>query len=290
MRTRDELIEALMSAVPSPEAGQATGFPSRHEVLEVVDTLRGLFFPGYGGPLGSTRDQRHVAAATALAQVAAALSEQVRRALLADGNVRGADAPHVVEAFLARLPQIQALLQSDVDAALEGDPAAGSRDEVVLSYPGLCAMTHQRVAHVLWGLGLPLIPRMMTEIAHAQTGIDIHPGAEIGPRFFIDHGTGVVVGETAVIGSAVRIYQGVTLGAKRIAVGVHGGPARGAPRHPIVEDGVVIYANATLLGRIRVGRGSIIGGNVWLDHDVPPHSVVTQAQSRQERFDDGGGI
>jgi serine O-acetyltransferase len=179
---------------------------------------------------------------------------------------------------------------SDVEAAYDGDPALQIKDEAIFSYPGVLAITNQRIAHELYALGVPLIPRMITEHAHALTGIDIHPGARIGERFFIDHGTGVVIGETAILGANVRIYQGVTLGAKSFPKDERGLPIKGIDRHPIVEDDVVIYSGATILGRVTIGRGSSIGGNVWLTHGVPPGSRVTQAEVREQGFEFGGGI
>ncbi|HZH55880.1 MAG TPA: serine O-acetyltransferase EpsC, partial [Burkholderiaceae bacterium] len=175
------------------------------------------------------------------------------------------------------LPEIRRLLDSDTLAAFAGDPAARSVDEILLCYPGLHAMIHHRIAHQFYRLELPLLARMVSEIAHSETGIDIHPGATIGEHFFIDHGTGVVIGETAIIGNNVRIYQAVTLGAKRFPADTDGTLTKGLPRHPIVEDDVVIYAGATILGRVTLGKGCTIGGNVWLINDVPPGAHVTQA-------------
>jgi serine O-acetyltransferase len=188
----------------------------------------------------------------------------------------------VVRDFALALAGIRSLLDTDVAAAYKGDPAARSVDEVLLCYPGMVAMIHHRIAHRLHGLGVPLVARIIAELAHSETGIDIHPGARIGPGFFIDHGTGVVIGETCVIGSNVRIYQAVTLGAKRFTSDAEGLLHKGLPRHPVVEDDVVIYAGASVLGRITIGRGSVIGGNVWLTHSIPPGSNVTQASSRHE--------
>ena len=196
----------------------------------------------------------------------------------------------ITQAFARRLPEVRSLLESDIIAAYEGDPAARNVDEVLVCYPGIMAITHYRLAHVLHGLGVPLIARMISEIAHSVTGIEIHPGAQIGGSFFIDHGTGVVIGETAVIGQNVRLYQAVTLGAKRFPVDENGTLVKGNLRHPIVEDDVVIYAGATILGRITIGRGSTIGGNVWLTRSVPPGSNISQAQMRQEVFEGGAGI
>ncbi|MBS0260996.1 MAG: serine acetyltransferase [Planctomycetes bacterium] len=196
----------------------------------------------------------------------------------------------IVREFAALLPRIRTLLDSDIQAAYSGDPAARNIDEVLACYPGIAAITHHRIGHALHRLGLPLIARIIAEIAHSTTGIDIHPAATIQGSFFIDHGTGVVIGETAEIGERVRLYHGVTLGAKRFEVDETGTLAKGYPRHPIVEDDVVIYANATILGRIKIGRGSVIGGNVWLTRSVPPESNISQALYRSEDFVNGSGI
>lgn len=185
----------------------------------------------------------------------------------------------ITRAFAKRLPDVRALLESDIIAAYEGDPAARNVDEVLVCYPGIMAITHYRLAHELHKLGVTLIARMISEIAHSVTGIEIHPGAQIAGSFFIDHGTGVVIGETAIIGQNVRLYQAVTLGAKRFPVDENGALVKGNLRHPIVEDDVVIYAGATILGRITIGSGTTIGGNVWLTHSVPPGSNISQAES-----------
>lgn len=195
-----------------------------------------------------------------------------------------------VQSFVKTLPKIRQLLDTDLKAAYEGDPAARSVDEVLVCYPGISAGIYHRLAHELYRLGLPLIARMISEIAHSDTGIDIHPGAQIGSSFFIDHGTGVVIGETCVIGERVRLYQHVTLGAKRFPTDENGILLKNHPRHPIVEDDVVIYAGATILGRITLGQGSTIGGNVWLTRSIPPNSNISQSQPKQELFDLGGGI
>lgn len=171
--------------------------------------------------------------------------------------------------FLQTLPHIRKMLASDAQAAYEGDPAATSSGETIFCYPSILAMTHQRIAHELYRLGVPVIPRIITEMAHSCTGIDIHPGADIGEEFFIDHGTGVVIGETSVIGKGCRLYQGVTLGALSFPKDENGTLVKGIPRHPILEDNVTVYAGATILGRVTIGKGAIIGGNVWINHDVP---------------------
>jgi serine O-acetyltransferase len=185
--------------------------------------------------------------------------------------------PEVTEAFRTRISAIGKLLKEDVEAIAANDPAAESVQEIIYCYPAITAMLHYRVAHELDALGVGIIPRMLTEWAHANTGIDIHPQATIGHHFAIDHGTGLVIGQTAIIGNYVTIYQGVTIGAKNIRKAEDGSPCN-IPRHPIIEDGVTIYSNATLLGRITVGEGSVIGGNVWLTHSVPPHSRIIQQQ------------
>ena len=184
-------------------------------------------------------------------------------------------AKEIVAAFVARLPEVRRLVETDISAAYDGDPAASSRMEVVMAYPGLYAVTIHRLAHELYRLGVPIIPRVMSEFAHSKTGIDIHPGATIGERFFIDHGTGVVIGETTVIGRNVRLYQGVTLGGLSFAKDTSGALVKGLKRHPNIEDNVVIYANATILGgETTIGHDSEIGGNVWLKDSVPPYSRV----------------
>jgi serine O-acetyltransferase len=199
-------------------------------------------------------------------------------------------ATRIVASFANELPRIYALLASDIRAAYDGDPSAKSVEEVLLSFPGIRAVIHHRIAHELYRLGTPIIARIIAELAHSATGIDIHPGAQIAGNFFIDHGTGVVIGETAVIGERVRLYQAVTLGAKRLPADGQGALIKGEARHPVVEDDVVIYAGATVLGRVTVGRGSVIGGNVWLTHSVPPDSRIVQAQAGKEFFENGAGI
>jgi serine O-acetyltransferase len=262
--------------------------PSRKTLASILENLSGALFPNrLGRPdlrdegidyfVGNTLD-------TALRD----LHEQISRELHFMSEQKGIsqlteyDAKTIVRKFAAQLPRIRKLLDTDIQAAYQGDPAARTPDEALVCYPGIHAMIHQRLAHVLYQLGVPLTARMITELAHSATGIDIHPGAKIGESFFIDHGTGVVIGETTVIGNRVRLYQAVTLGAKRFEKTDDGSLVKGNARHPIVEDDVVIYAGATILGRITIGRGSIIGGNVWLTHDVPPDSCITQAVLRSE--------
>ncbi len=268
----------------SLEAG-GREFPSRDALGRIVEQLKGALFPMRLGPpdlrqeaedfyVGHTLD---AALHGLLAQVSLELRYSARHQGQADDIA--AQAVSATQAFAASLPGIRSLLDSDVLAAFHGDPAARSVDEVLLCYPGVLAMIHHRLAHQLYLLGLPLLARIVAEMSHAQTGIDIHPGARIGAGFFIDHGTGVVIGETAVIGERVRLYQAVTLGAKRFPADADGTLKKGLPRHPVVEDDVVIYAGATVLGRVTIGRGATIGGNVWVTHDVPAGGNVTQAAS-----------
>lgn len=271
--------------------------PSREGVGRVLDDLRSILFPGYFGTSDLDHESLEYFVGAALARAMRHLEEEIRRgvAFIERHDYEacahcGEFAARATRSFLSRVTGIRELARSDVDAAYEGDPALRHRDEAIFAYPGVFAVTNQRIAHELHLLGVPLIPRIITEQAHAATGIDIHPGAVIGQKFFIDHGTGVVIGETAIVGDRVRLYQGVTLGARSFPLDAQGQPVKGIPRHPIVEDDVVIYAGATILGRIRIGKGSSIGGNVWLTRDVPPGSRVTQAEVLDERHTDGSGI
>ena len=258
-------------------------FPSRTALAALVEDLRGLLFPGYFGASELRADTLRYHLGACMDRVAHGLSDQIQRGLMA-ANATCPDCAErsqaLARSFLAKLPEVRRLLATDIQAGFEGDPAATSPEEVLFSYPGLLAVTSQRLAHELLKLGVPLLPRMITEHAHSLTGIDIHPGAQIGERFFIDHGTGVVIGETCIIGRNVRIYQGVTLGAKSFPLDADGHPIKGVPRHPVVEDDVIVYSNATILGRITLGKGSAIGGNVWLTRSVPPGSVITQANEK----------
>jgi serine O-acetyltransferase len=256
--------------------------PTPEVVSEILSGLRIVLFPGYFGSAAPRGDNLYFHIGAALEHTSQDLEEQIRRALCFDcegpAQMPGcrAQAADLTRRFLQHLSEIQQTLLEDVMAAFEGDPACKTPDEAILAYPGVYALTLYRIAHALSVLEVPLLPRMITEIAHSATGIDIHPGAIIGKRFFIDHGTGVVIGETCVIGNNVRLYQGVTLGAKSFPLDEHGRPVKGVPRHPIIEDDVIIYAGATILGRITIGKGSVIGGNVWLTHSQPPGSQVIQ--------------
>jgi len=268
--------------------------PSREALSAIALALRGALFPMRLGPPDLRQESEDYYVGHTLDAVLSALLTQVRLELryharhdsdaLANTDARSLE---VVRDFGAALPGIRALLDSDVLAAFHGDPAARSVDEVLLCYPGVYAMVHHRIAHELYMLGVPLLARLVAELAHGETSIDIHPGATIGPGFFIDHGTGVVIGETALIGRNVRLYQAVTLGAKRFATDDDGHLQKGGARHPIVEDEVVIYAGATILGRVTIGYGSTIGGNVWLTRSVPPGSRIAQASTRDDTVVEG---
>ena len=264
-------------------------FPSREALREIAEALCGALFPMRLGPPDLHQEGEDFYVGHTLDRALNALFQQVqlelgynRRLNCEEKEGVEVHAAEIVKAFARQLPEVRRILDSDVGAAYLGDPAARSVDEVLLCYPGILAVIHYRLAHNLYVLGVPLIARILSEIAHSITGIDIHPGAQIGPGFFIDHGTGVVIGETTVIGRNVRIYQAVTLGAKRFTQDESGALEKGAPRHPILEDEVVVYAGATILGRITIGRGSSIGGNVWLTRSVPPGSHVSQASVQHE--------
>jgi serine O-acetyltransferase len=262
-------------------------FPSRLRLEKITAALCAALFPLRMGPSFLRRHNEAAFVAESLQTALSRLYGQIRIELRY--AMRGApsdeierEAGRIISRFAADLPDLRAILDTDVEAAYAGDPAARSVDEVLLCYPGILAIIHHRLTHRLFDLGAPLVARIMAEIAHSQTGIDIHPGAQIGEGFFIDHGTGVVIGETAVIGTRVRLYQAVTLGARSLPLDEEGKVAKGQPRHPILEDDVVVYAGATILGRVTIGRGAVIGGNVWLTESVAQGSVIHQAFAERE--------
>jgi serine O-acetyltransferase len=280
-----------------PATNHQHQLPSRDTLIEMVEDLRSVLFPGYYGntELDETSARFHVGAT--LDRVLRNMKEQTRRGMCfvceleePECHLCEEKAEKITAKFLDRLPEVRRMLATDVQAAYEGDPAAISQEEAILCYPCIMAITNYRLAHELYRLKVPLLPRIICEHAHSLTGIDIHPGATIGDYFFIDHGTGVVIGETSIIGQRVRIYQGVTLGAKSFPLDSEGHPIKGIARHPIVEDNVIIYGGATILGRITIGANSTIGGNIWLTHSVPAGSRVTQAEVQQEQFESGAGI
>lgn len=259
---------------------------SRDALATILDQLSAALFPSHYSDAEIGAENIDYFVGNVLNTSLLRLSEQVHFSLAftRDDAVSEDDlhksALQITRDFAGQLAAIRGLLVSDLRAAFKGDPAATNFPEILLGYPGMMAIIYYRLAHTLHSLGATLLARLISDIAHSKTGIDIHPAAQIGASFFIDHGTGVVIGETAVIGERVRLYQAVTLGARSFPTDEHGALVKGAPRHPIVEDDVVIYAGATVLGRVTIGKGSSIGGNVWLTKSVPPHSQISQATAR----------
>ena len=260
--------------------------PSVLSLREVMLLLRKVIFPGFFGSEQEAQvDSIQYYTGVYLEQIYDLLHEQIYNGLCFEVD-RCCDskdrASRIAIDFINKIPHIKYLLSTDVKAILDGDPAAKSLSEIIFCYPAVHAILHQRVAHELLKLGVPVLPRIITEMAHSETGIDIHPGAQMGEYFSIDHGTGIVVGQTAIIGNHVRLYQGVTLGAKNFTLDEEGLPID-VPRHPIIEDYVTIYSNASILGRITIGKGSVIGGNIWLTHSVPPNSKVLQTRAVEDK-------
>ena len=277
--------ESVLAELAALRQDDAQEIPSRAVLCEVTDRLIKALYPQRLGQAGTdvnayVRRQLETALGNLIGEVETELA--FRRSM---GLAVELHADDLVERFVTALPDLRDLLDSDIEMAYRGDPAARSIAEIMVCYPGIHAMMHHRIAHTLHDLGAPFIARCISELGRSETGIDIHPGASIGGGFFIDHGTGVVIGETTIIGENVRLYQHVTLGAKKLD-----GVPKGMPRHPIVEDDVTIYSGATVLGRITIGRGSVIGGGVWVTHDLPAGSFVTQARTQVENYTDGAGI
>jgi serine O-acetyltransferase len=273
----------------------AVGFPSRHVIEKIMTALCGALFPLRLGPSFVRTHNEDAFVAQTLNTALQRLYGQIRLELAYSLGENDAwliedDAARIIRHFATALPGLRRLLDGDVEAAFAGDPAARSVDEVLICYPCVIAIIHHRLAHMLHGLGAPLVARIVSEIANSKTGIDIHPGAAIGESFFIDHGTGVVIGETAVIGRNVRLYQAVTLGARSFPIDDQGVLKKGLARHPRVEDDVVIYAGATILGPVTIGRGATIGGNVWITGDVPPGAIVNQARTDQQAARSGARL
>jgi serine O-acetyltransferase len=267
--------------------GEARRAPSREVLEDILNRLTEALFPRHYGRFDLDGENIDYFVGNTLSIALDQLSEQIHRGAVFVGDellpgFQRQDAIELTRRFASELPALRGLLINDLRAAFVGDPAARNFPEILIGYPGMTAIIRHRLAHILHRLDARLVARLIAEIAHARTGIDIHPGASIGSGFFIDHGTGVVIGETAIIGDNVRIYQAVTLGARHFPTDDEGKLVKGDARHPIVEDDVVIYAGATILGRITIGRGSTIGGNVWLTKDVPPNSIVTQATARNK--------
>ena len=258
--------------------------PSLDDLREIMELIRSVIFPGYFRNSEINRETVGYYTGAKLDRIHRWLAEQIRRGFCfdcsdeepAECNNCTSRADELTVEFIEKLPEIRRMLALDSRAAFIGDPAAKSITEVIFCYPSIMAMTYHRIAHELYLLGVPIIPRIISEMAHSRTGIDIHPGARIGEAFFIDHGTGTVIGETCIIGRGVRIYQGVTLGAKSFPLDEKGNPIKDMPRHPIVEDDVIIYSGATVLGRVTIGKGAEIGGNVWITEDVPAGTKIMQ--------------
>ncbi len=270
--------------------------PDIEQLRMVVELLNKIIFPGYFGESTINPKNLRYYIGVYIDSLKTILEEQIKRGLCFNCSNENKlinytqIADEKTLAFINCLPEIKRLLRTDIEATFLGDPASKSHGEIIYCYPGIRALTNYRIAHELVKLEIPLIPRIISEMAHSATGIDINPGAQIGEYFAIDHGTGVVIGETCIIGKNVKIYQGVTLGAKSFPLDEQGNPIKGVDRHPIVEDGVVIYSGATILGRVTIGKNSMIGGNVWLTHSVPPDSKILQKKPRENVFFDGGGI
>lgn len=271
--------------IPRPSAEM----PSLAALREATNLLRSVIYPGFFGSGGLGANSTRHRLAVDLDRLFRILSEQIKFGICFNlyeengGDESVCDhceetALDMANDFMKRVPAIRDLLDSDVLAAYEGDPAAWSKAETIFCYPSINAMTNHRIAHELYKLSVPVIPRIISEMAHSRTGIDIHPGATIGEEFFIDHGTGVVIGETTIIGKRCRLYQGVTLGALSFPKDAAGNPLKGLPRHPVLEDRITVYAGATILGRITIGSDSIIGGNTWITADVPPGSRIIPAK------------
>jgi serine O-acetyltransferase len=258
--------------------------PSIDDLRETIELIRSILFPGYFRNSEINKETVGYYTGAKLDRIYRWLSEQIKRGFCftcdtSEGSCSNCEekAKDLTEKFIERLPELRRLLAFDAKAAYIGDPAAKSIAETIFCYPSIMAMTYHRIAHELYTLGVPLIPRIISEMAHSRTGIDIHPGAQIGEYFFIDHGTGTVIGETCIIGKNVRIYQGVTLGAKSFPLDEHGNPIKDVPRHPIVEDDVIIYSGATVLGRITIGKGAEVGGNVWITESIPAGAKVLKS-------------
>ncbi len=287
--TLGEAVDALRAARSDWRSRQQPGraaaiFPSRGAIERIVELLAEALYPRRLGLQRVTPADEDRFVAAKLAAAFTELEREIGHELgYWQAEARAAfdadQAATIVRLFAGTLGDIRRLVDSDVEAAFLGDPAAGSTDEILVCYPGAIASLHHRIAHQLHALGAPIVARMISELANERTGIDIHPGATIGERFFIDHGTGVVIGETAIVGSGVRLYQHVTLGARSPLGAARRSPRERFARHPIVGDDVVIYAGATILGRVHIGAGATIGGNVWLLTDVPPGGVVVQPEA-----------
>jgi len=287
-RQLPEVIEEIIGSITGERSishFNSALIPSKESVIEILEELKDLLFPGYYRKQEIHTYSLSYQIGSGVNRVFENLSAQIARSIRHECRRLNSICTRCLDrgqkealAFLKKIPPIRRILAGDVQAAYDGDPAAKSLDEIIFSYPCILAITVYRIAHELHIQGVPLLPRIMTEYAHSITGIDIHPGASVGKEFFVDHGTGVVIGETTEIGDRVKIYQGVTLGALSFPKDSEGNIIRGRKRHPTLEDEVTIYSNATILGPVVIGARAVIGGNTWIIHDVPPDTVVTIEQ------------
>ncbi|MGE0019827.1 MAG: serine O-acetyltransferase EpsC [Draconibacterium sp.] len=306
MNDFDDKLERTVRRLSDPASYQVVchqhkmgePLPSIAKLTKGIELVREILFPGYFGNTTLRPNTTQHFMGVYVDELYELLSEEILAGMCFECKDETANkvekhkdrANQTAIDFIEFLPEIRRKLVTDVEATFLNDPAAHNFGEVIFCYPAIRAISNYRVAHQLYQLGVPLIPRFICEMAHGETGIDIHPEAQIGEKFTIDHGTGVVIGSTSIIGNNVKLYQGVTLGAKSFPLDEHGNPIKGIPRHPIVEDDVVIYAGATILGRITIGKGSMVGGNVWVTTDLPPNSKVVQSKAKETTFTHGAGI
>ncbi|KAA6346383.1 Serine acetyltransferase [termite gut metagenome] len=283
-QTIDKLSESELRKELFHQYNEGEPLLSASTLYDIIELARAILFPGYYGTPTSHKQTSHHHIKANVEALFNLLVEQILAALYfitnepsdESGDNKHEEATRLATEFISKFPDIRNVLATDVEAAYNGDPAAESLGEVICCYPVIRAISNYRIAYELRELGVPLIPRIITEMGHRETGIDIHPGAKIGNYFTIDHGTGVVIGGTSIIGNNVKLYQGVTLGARSFPLDTDGKPLKGIPRHPIIEDNVIIYSNATILGRITVGHDAVVGGNIWVTEDVPPYGRIVQ--------------
>ena len=293
-----ELLRQTTNSLSEPESlhglfrevNEGSPLPSAPALGEIIDLCRAIIFPGFYGKSFLSRETLPYHIGVSLDRLCHLLTQQIMAGLSfqtsepTDSCELAEKALQTASSFIQWLPELRSILATDIEAAYNGDPAAESYGEIISCYPVVKAITCYRIAHKLLLLGVPLIPRIITEMAHSETGIDIHPAAQIGHHFTIDHGTGVVIGATCIIGNHVKLYQGVTLGARSFTLDDDGNPVKGVPRHPILEDNVIVYSNATVLGRITLAQGTIIGGNVWVTESTKPGEQVVQAKRRKTQL------
>ncbi len=289
-----ETVRVLSQITPTEKRMKTEGGkqPSVIVIERIIDLLKQIIFPGYFGAEIKSKESRFYHVGASIEALEKDLREQICLSFKSfkDEVVCEEDSDKIALEFINQIPEIKRVLYTDIEAMSVADPAVTAYGEIIFCYPIIQVMLNYRVAHALLKLGVPVLPRIMTEMAHSKTGIDIHPGAQIGEYFSIDHGTGVVIGETCIIGNHVTLYQGVTLGAKKFTYNEHGVPVN-TPRHPILEDNVTVYSNSSILGRITIGHDTVVGGNIWLTESVKPYSKIVQQRAMSETlFTDGAGI